>query len=483
MNSMSKKKEPITFRTEHDAIGSVQVPKDAYYGSFTARAMANFQISGFTAPTLFRRALGMVKLSACKANRELKQLPSKEATAIAKAAREFMDGCFDDQFVIDVYQAGAGTPYNMNANEVIANRANQFLKARKGSYKYVHPNNHVNMAQSSNDVTPTATRLAVLMAFQPLKVEMNAFAKSLEKLGKKHAKVLKVGRTHLMDAVPVTLGQEFDAYASSIRTVMQTVEEAEKSLMVLGIGGTATGTGINTHPKFQKTVVGHLAKLSKMPLKPAKNLIETTHSHSAFLKASAALRALAVEVNRIANDLRMMGMGPKGGLAEIVLPEVEPGSSIMPGKVNPSSAECMNMICAQVIGNDHTVSVGAQGGQLELNWYTPLIMWNLMHSTQIMTNGLAMFREDCVNGIQVNRKQIKSTFENSLVTATALAPYLGYHQVAMFVNEALETGQPLRDVIASKNLMPKKTLDRLLSPEKMIKPGLIDQKLAKKLQS
>ena len=469
-------------RKEIDAIGPVDVPRNAYYGSFTTRALANFQISGIAAPTAFQRAFGMVKLAACRVNRKLGGLTAKEAKAMDQAAREFIEGRFDDEFQIDVYQAGAGTPYNMNTNEIIANRANEILGGKKGKYEFIHPNNHVNMAQSSNDTNPTATRIAILMAFKPLKKEMVKLAKSFERLGKKHSKLLKVGRTHLEDAVPVTLGQEFDAYAAALRTALVTIEESEKALRVLGIGGTAMGTGINTDPKFAKMMCAELSKLSAFKLTPAKNKIETTHSHSALLKASSALRALAIEVNRIANDLRLLNMGPKAGLAEIVLPEVEPGSSIMPGKVNPSTAECMNMICFQVIGCDEAVSLGAQGGQLELNWFTPLIMWNVMHSSKIMSNGLKMFREHCVDGIKVNRAHIKETFENSLVTATALAPYLGYHVMAECVNEALAQNRPLREVVASKNLIPEKTLDKLLSPEKMVKPQVIDQKLVKKLR-
>jgi len=466
-----------SFRTEHDALGSVQVPRDAYYGSFTTRALANFQISGLTSPPSFRRALGMIKLAACKTNANLNLIPTREAKAIAQAAQEFMEGKFDAEFVLDVFQAGAGTPYNMNANEVIANRANELLKAPKGSYKHVHPNNHVNMAQSSNDVIPTATRLALLEGFKSLKSELLLLAKSFEKLGKKHATLLKIGRTHLEVAVPITLGQEFMAHASCLNTILKTLQEAEQSLLIVGIGGTATGTGINTHPAFQKQMVTHLSKLSGFKLKGAPNLMETTHSHAALLKASAALRALAVEVNRIANDLRLMN-----GLDEITLPKVEPGSSIMPGKVNPSTAECMNMICCQVIGNDTAVLMGAQGGQLELNWHTPLILWNTLQSVQLMTNGLSMFRQHAVNGIHVNSTHIKATFANSLATATALAPYLGYHAVADLVNEALTSNRPLREVVASKKLMPDKTLDRLLLPQNMVKPAPIDQDLVKKLR-
>ncbi|KKR25633.1 MAG: aspartate ammonia-lyase, aspartate ammonia-lyase, partial [Candidatus Peregrinibacteria bacterium GW2011_GWE2_39_6] len=392
------------------------------------------------------------------------------------AAHEFINGKFDAEFQIDIFQAGAGTPYNMNANEIIANRANEILKAPKGSYQFIHPNNHVNMSQSSNDVIPTAIRLATLMALKTLKIEAKKTILALKKKGTQFKTIIKVGRTHLEDAVPISLGQEFMAYASAITTTLKTLEESEKDLLTLGIGGTAIGTGINTHPLFQKTIVSKLTNLTHFKFKPASNLIETTHSMASLLKASSALRAMAVEINRIANDLRLLNMGPKAGIAEITLPEAEPGSSIMPGKVNPSIAECMNMICFQVIANDQAVSLGAQGGQLELNWFTPLIMWNLLFSIQILTNGLSMFHQDCIDGIKANSSQINHLFEHSLVTATALAPYLGYHQVALLVKEALKAKKPLREIIQSKNLFPPAKLTAILSPDKMIHPTLLPPK-------
>lgn len=449
------------FRVETDALGAVKVPAEAYAGSFTTRAMEHFKISGMGAPHEFRWALGAVKLAACRTNAGLGLLDKKAAGAMDKAAREFMEGKFDEEFRIDVYQAGAGTPYNMNANEVIANRANELLKAPKGSYKFVHPNDHVNKGQSSNDVIPTATRLAVLWGFKNLLPEVQALRASFEALRKKHARTVKVGRTHLQDAVPVTLGQEFGAYASALGTALITLKEAEVSLRTVGLGGTAIGTGITAHPHFQKKVVKELSTLSGFSLKPAGDLIETTHSHAALLKASSALRALAVEVNRIANDLRLMASGPKAGFNDILLPAVEPGSSIMPGKVNPSIPECVNMICAQVIGLDHGVSLGAQGGQLELNWYTPLLMVNLTHSCTILTNGLALFRRKCVEGISANTTELRATFEGSLVTATALSPRLGYHAVAECVNEALRSKKSLREVVVECRLLSSKEFDRL----------------------
>lgn len=394
-------------------------------------------------------------------------MPQK-AKAMAQATQEFIDGKFNDEFKLDLYQAGAGTAYNMNANEIIANRANEILKAPKGSYRYVHPNNHVNKAQSSNDVIPTATRLAALMEMQALKIEMDLLQKSLSKKGREFKAIFKVGRTHLNDAVPITLGQEFDAYASAIGTALETLQESEKALCMLGIGGTAIGTGLNTPPQFSQKMTEELSKLTGFPLKPAPNLVETTHSMATLLKASSALRALAVEVNRMANDLRLLSMGPQAGLAEISLPAAEPGSSIMPGKVNPSIAECMNMICFQVIANDQAVCLGAQGGQLELNWFTPLILANLLPSLSLTTRGLRMFRMQCVDGIKANSKRIRELFENSAVLATALAPRLGYHEVALLVNESLKTDRPIREMVLAKKLLSKKELDRILNPGEMI---------------
>lgn len=464
-----KKSTSSSFRIEHDALGSVQVPKNAYYGSFTARALAHFQISGQIAPDSFRQALGFVKLAACRTHQKLGNLAPKKAKAMAQASQEFIDGKFNNEFKLDLYQAGAGTPYNMNANEIISNRANEILKAPKGSYRHVHPNNHVNKAQSSNDVIPTAIRLAGLMEMQFLKIEMDLLQKSLSKKGREFKTIFKVGRTHLSDAIPITLGQEFDAYASAITTALETLQESEKSLCILGIGGTAVGTGLNTPPQFSRKITEELAKLTGFSLKSAPNLVETTHSMAAFLKASSALRALAVEVNRMANDLRLLSMGPQAGLAEISLPAAEPGSSIMPGKVNPSIAECMNMICFQVIANDQAVCLGAQGGQLELNWFTPLILANLLPSLNLMTRGLRMFRTQCIDGIKANTKRIKELFENSAVLATALAPHLGYHEVALLVNEALKTDHSIREMVLAKKLLSKKELDRILDPERMIR--------------
>lgn len=418
-------------RTEIDALGPVEVPVDSYGGSFAVRARQNFKISSLSAPASFQAGLALIKMAAAEVNAELGHLPKKHAAAIVKAAEEFMDGRFEDAFDVDVYQAGAGTPYNMILNEILANRANELLGGKKGEYKPVHPNNHVNMAQSSNDVIPTAIRLAALMDLAPVLQEGEAVVKVLRKKARSFEKIVKVGRTHLQDAVPVTLGQEFEAYADSIARALERVEVAGMELADVGIGATAVGTGINTHPDFSRKMCDHLSK--KMGLRLRRmNPFENNHSMAVFLALSGGLRGLSTELIRICNDLRLMA----GPLQEISLPEVEPGSSIMPGKVNPSVLECMSMICTQVLGMDHVIAVSAQKGELELNWYTPLIMLDLLHSLEILANGLHMLRTECIEGIGANKEHIKKVLGSSVAMATALAPAMGYHEVAELVKEA-----------------------------------------------
>jgi aspartate ammonia-lyase len=432
-------------RREIDALGPVEVPVDSYGGSFATRARENFQISSLQAPASFQAGLAMVKMAAAEVNAELGHLPKKHAKAIVKAAEEFMDGNFDADFDLDVYQAGAGTPYNMALNEILANRANELLGGKKGDYSPIHPNNHVNMAQSSNDVIPTAIRLAALMDLAPVLQEGEALVKSLEKKAKQFGKVLKVGRTHLQEAVPVTLGQEFQAYADSLDRALERLEASGMELADIGIGATAVGTGINTHPQFAKKMCENLSKRLGLRLR-RMNPFESNHSMAAFLAVSAALRGFSTELLRICNDLRLMA----GPLQEIQLPEVEPGSSIMPGKVNPSVLECMSMICVQVFAMDHAVAISAQQGQLELNWYTPLIMLDLLHAQEILGNGLYMLRTECVDGIEANEVQMKSTLENSVAVATALAPVLGYHAVAELVKESKKKKMPFVSVVPAE---------------------------------
>ncbi len=421
-------------RKEIDALGPVDVPAESYGGSFSVRAHANFKISSLRMPDSFCVALAWIKMAAAEVNSELGHLDKKTAKAIVAAGEEFIDGTFDEEYDLDVYQAGAGTPLNMTLNEILANRATELLGGKKGEYK-VHPNNHVNMAQSSNDTIPTAIRLAALLEAQETMEKGLKLVAALEKKAKEFKDVIKVGRTHLQDAVPVTMGQEFEAYASALAGCLSRMELAAEELTHLGIGGTATGSGINTHPKFQMMMCENLGEKMGVAMVPM-NMFENNHSMASFANLSATLRTLSMELLRICSDLRLMASGPEAGFDEIRLPEVEPGSSIMPGKVNPSVLECVSMICVQVQGLDQAISFSASQGQLELNWYTPLIGWDLTHQLQILANGMDLLRADCIEGITANTEKMKAVLDRSFAMATALAPHLGYHEVAEMVNES-----------------------------------------------
>ena len=476
------KSKKATTRTEHDALGSVQVPKDAYYGSFTVRAHENFQISGIQASASFRKALAYVKKAAAQTNAQLGELQKNHAAAIIKAADEFIDGKYDDQYTLDVFQAGAGTPFNMNLNEILANRANEILGGKKGEYKPITPNNHVNWGQSSNDTIPTAIRIAALMEIKELLPEVKKLSQSFFKKGRQFKNIIKVGRTHLQDAVPITLGQEFDAYGSAIRRSHDIIKESFDHLREVAIGGTALGTGITTHPKFRPLMVKNLSKLCKFKLKATTYPMELSANMNAFSLASGSLRCLANDYIRISKDLRVLASGPAGGIHEIELPEVEPGSSIMPGKVNPSIAECTAMIGFQVISNDHAINPSVQNSELELNVMTPLIMLNLLWSIDILQSGTKMFRTSCIDGIKANKKRCAELLDKSLSMATALSPYLGYKVTAQLVNEALEKDKTLIETVQSKQFMPDAELKNILSPKKLIKPHATNQKLKKRIE-
>lgn len=469
-------------RIEKDAIGSFPVPEDAYYGIFTTRALKNFRLTGGRAPRVYIQALGLIKAAAAEVNVGLGLLDKKAGKAICQAAEEFAKGDFDAWFPIDPIQAGAGTPYNMNANEVIANRANELLGFPLGSYTVVHPNNHVNMSQSSNDVTPTAIRISALLLLPSLVESLDRLIESFKKISLTYARLIKVGRTHLEDAVPMTVGQEFHAYVTSLTKTKHRIMASSNELLEVGLGGTALGSGITTHPSYQKKVVSRLGKLTRMPLVPTEDLFETTSSMNVFVAVSGALRMLAVDLTKIANDLKILNMGPSAGIAEITLPEVEPGSSIMPGKVNPSVAEAVHMAAYDVFASDHAILLSAQAGQLQLNVMTPLILKHLLGSISLLTNTCAMFKVDCVDGIVVNEKTITALFEGSLVTATALNPYLGYPVVAEIVKEALETNKSIVYVLRQKKFMSEEDLTRILSAERTTKPEITDMTLRAKIQ-
>ncbi len=458
-------------RKEKDSLGELEVPESAYYGVQTARAVANFPISGLRPHPTFIRASAMVKWAAAQANMAIGKLDPKVGKIIQKSAEEVIAGKWNDQFVVDVFQAGAGTSHNMNTNEVIANRAIEMLGGRRGEYKLVHPNDHVNMSQSTNDVFPTAMRVAALLMLRGLDPVLARFEKRLSEKAKEFDDVIKSGRTHLQDAVPVRLGQEFSGYARAIARSRKRIAAASEGLKELGIGGSAAGTGINTHPDYKKKMVAAIKKISALDVVPSNNLFERMQSMADFVEISGSLRELAVEVIRIANDLRLLSSGPRTGLAEIVLPPVQPGSSIMPGKVNPVMAEVTNMVCFHVIGNDLTITLAAQAGQLELNVMMPVINFNLLQSIEILTRDIDVFTERCIKGIIVDRERCRAYAETSVGLATILNPEIGYEAAAVVAKESAATGKPLRDIIIEKRILSPKEVDEILDPVKMTEPS------------
>jgi aspartate ammonia-lyase len=460
-------------RIERDPLGEVSVPADAYYGAQTARAVENFPISGLRAPADLVTATILVKKAAAEANAALGRLDQAVARAIVSAADEVLAGRLRDQFVVDVYQAGAGTSHNMNANEVLANRAAELLGDSRGTYRLVHPNDHVNMGQSTNDVFPTATRLALLRTAGALVEAARDLASSAARKSDEFIDVLKTGRTHLQDAVPMTLGQEFSGYAACIRSGAEEVARAAEPLRELNIGATAVGTGLNAGEGYRQLVVEHLSRYTGLTLTPARNLFRVTQSMGDVLAYSGAMRRLAVEVGKVASDLRLLSMGPRAGLSEIALPAVQPGSSIMPGKVNPSVAEMVNQVCFQVIGCDMTVAIGCEAGQLELNVMMPVIAWNALLSSTILREAMKVMRTRCVDGIGANPVRARELLDRSTAMATALSPYIGYAATAELAKESVDTGRSVRDLVLAHNLLDQERLDRILSPDAMTRGGLV----------
>ena len=455
-------------RLERDPLGEHAVPTGAYYGIQTQRAAENFPISGLRAPDVLVTATILIKKAAAATNMAAGVLPQEIGRAIIAAADEILDGKLRDQFVVDVYQAGAGTSHNMNANEVLANRAAEILGGTKGVYDKVHPNDHVNMSQSTNDVFPAATRLALLLSHKPLTASTNALRASLEAKGREFAGVIKVGRTHLQDAVPITLGEEFGGYAACVEHAAEDLEAASRQLMESNLGATAVGTGLNTPPGYAAAVVQTLGSYAGLPLRPAENLFRVTQSMGDVVAYSGAMRRLSVELGKIASDLRLLSMGPRAGLGEIVLPAVQPGSSIMPGKVNPSIPEMVNQVCYQVIGCDVVVSVAGEAGQLELNVMMPVIAWNALHASRILRTSMEALRARCVDGISANAERARELLDRSTAVATALSPRIGYAVTAEIVKEAVKSGKSIRQLVRERGLLSDADLDRLLSPEGMI---------------
>lgn len=473
----------MEYRTEKDAIGEIHVPKDAYYGSFVTRAKGNFQLSGQKIHKELIRSLGIIKLCSAKANMKLGQLDKKRGNAIVKAAQEVVDGKWDDWFVLDPFQAGAGTPNNMNANEVIANRAIELLGGKKGDYSIVNPNNHVNMAQSSNDVIPTATRIASYALTEMVIDELALLEKSFRKKSREFKGIVKVGRTHLQDAVPILLSQEFDAYADTVMRSRIRIEKASKALLELGLGGTAIGTGITAHPKYHIEAIGNIASHTGKKFYPTKNRVHMTQSMDSFTEASASLRNFAIEFIKVLNDLMILNSGPKGGLGEISLPDMEPGSSIMPGKVNPSIAEAMKFVCIQVIGCEEAIANAAREGNHQLNTMAPVIGFNYFLACDLLANGSQMMRVFCADGIVANKERIKEMFESSLVTATALSPYIGYHETAEVVKIGLKEKKSIIQVIRERDIVPEAYLKKMLDPVQLTRPRETDNALTKKIRN
>ena len=464
---------PESFRVERDPLGELRVPSSAYYGVQTARAVENFPISGLRAPADLVVATILVKKAAAEANAALGRLDADVARAIVAAADEILTGALRDQFVVDVYQAGAGTSHNMNANEVLANRAGEILGDARGAYTRVHPNDHVNMGQSTNDVFPTATRLALLLGAGPLVAAAHALAESLGQKADEFADVLKTGRTHLQDAVPITLGQEFSGYAACVRRGAEDVAHASEQLEELNIGATAVGTGLNAGDEFRQVVVKYLAQYTKLPLVPATNLFRVTQSMGDVLAYSSGMRRLAVEVGKVASDLRLLSMGPRAGIAEIALPAVQPGSSIMPGKVNPSVPEMVNQVCFQVMGCDATVAIACEAGQLELNVMMPVIAWNALHASTILREAMKVFKTRCVDGIAADRTRALELLERSTASATALSPYIGYAATAEIAKESVKSGMSIRELVLHRALLDANRLDEILSVESMTRGGIV----------
>ena len=459
-------------RIEKDSLGQKEVPADAYYGLQSVRAMENFPISGLRKHARMVEAMAMVKKAAAFANAELGLLKPEVSKAIGAAADEVLAGKLRDHFVVDVYQMGAGTSFHMNVNEVLANRAIELLGGKRGDHTVVHPNDHVNMAQSTNDVIPTAMRIAARLLLQELLPVLSDLETALGAKAKEFDGILKSARTHLQDAVPIRLGQEFAAYAVTIGKCRELIAAAARSLEELGMGGSAAGTGLNTHPQYRFKLVEYLRAWTNINWRNAPDMREAMQSNLPIAEASSALRLLALELTRICNDLRLLASGPTTGFAEIVLPAVQPGSSIMPGKVNPSMAEMLNMVCFQVIGNDLTVSMAVQAGQLELNVMMPVMAYNLHHSIEILKNALRVFIDRCVVGIVADADRCRRYAESSMALATALNTHIGYARAAEVVKRALREQKTIIDVVRDEKLLTEDQIAQILDPIKLTEPGL-----------
>ena len=453
----------MKYRKEKDSLGTINVPESAYFGASTQRAVENFPISGLTFPLQFIYSIALIKKYASMVNNELGLLDKEISKPIIASAQEVIDGKFNDQFVVDVFQTGSGTSTNMNMNEVIASRANEIITGKKGGKSPVHPNDHVNLGQSSNDVIPSAIHISALILIKnrliPSFIDLS---KSLSRKAAEFADVKKIGRTHLQDAVPLFLGQEFAGYARQVELGIKRIEAVEDSLAELALGGTAVGNGLNTHPDFAKRVIAFISEYSKLNFKEAENHFEAQGAQDAAVETSGALKTIAVSLVKICNDIRWLASGPRCGLGEIYIPSLQPGSSIMPGKINPVIPEAVIQVAAQVMGNDTTIMLGGQAGNFELNVMLPVMAYNLLQSINLLASGAALFSEKCINGITVNRQTCTENIEKSLAMATYLVPHVGYDKAALIADKAHERGMSIREVVLEEKILPENELTKIL---------------------
>ena len=472
MDQSTRSSQNRATRVETDSFGPIEVPADRYWGAQTERSRQNFRIGTDRMPIEIVHALGIVKLAAAETNHELGLLDARRARAIARAAREVIDGKLDDHFPLVVWQTGSGTQSNMNLNEVIANRANELLGGELGAKKPVHPNDHVNMSQSSNDSFPTAMHIAAAKGtVDNLIPSLGELDRALRAKEKAFAKIVKIGRTHTQDATPLTLGQEFSGYAAQVESAIARLRLALKELYPLAQGGTAVGTGLNAKPRFAKLFAKHVAQITKLPFSSAANKFEALASHDAYVSAHGAINAVATGLFKIANDIRLLGSGPRSGLGELILPENEPGSSIMPGKVNPTQCEAMTMVCCQVFGNHTAITVAGSQGHFELNVYKPVLAYCMIHSIQLLADAARSFTEHCVVGIRADEKRIRELMERSLMLVTALAPKIGYDNAAKVAKSAHARGTTLKEEALRLGFVSEAEFDRLVQPGKMTHPG------------
>ncbi len=459
-------------RREHDLLGELEIADEAYYGVQTFRSVGNFKITGVKLSDYpdFIKGLAMTKQAAAEANHELGYLPDDVYKGMLQACKEIIEGKFDAEFVVDMIQGGAGTSTNMNANEVIANRCNEILGGKKGEYKPCHPNNHVNYAQSTNDAYPTAAKMGLALSNAKLIQELERLIKAFREKGKEFSSYIKMGRTQLQDAVPMTLGQEFESYAASLENEIRLLKEAEANLYVVNMGATAIGTGINSDPDYPQKVAKHLSSITGFKIEIAKNLIAATNDTSDFLTYSSQLKRLAVKVSKICNDLRLLSSGPRTGLYEIKLPAMQPGSSIMPGKVNPVIPEVVNQVCFRVIGNDTACMMAAEAAQLELNVFEPVMIYSLFEDISLLINAFVTLRERCIVGIVANVEHCKQMVYNSIGLVTALNPVLGYEKSSEIAKTALKENRCVYDLALEKGYLSKEELQEILKPENMTQP-------------